>query len=97
MSLLLDLRWISRMEVKIGQVVDGWINYVKSKRPKMLSEEMKAISDNRISICNDCDSLKYIERKIGTKMISRYACGECGCSFPMMAYSKRKKCPLGKW
>ena len=30
------------MEVKIDQIVDGWINYVKSKRPKMLSEEMKA-------------------------------------------------------
>ena len=85
------------MKVKVDQIAEGWVNFIRSKRPKMLSEEMKSISDFRAKICNDCDSLKYYERKLGTRVISKYKCDECGCSFPMLTFSKRKKCPLGKW
>jgi len=85
------------MEVKVDQFVEGWVNFIRSKRPRMLSDEMKSLSEDRSKICNDCDSLKHHERKIGTRIVSRYKCNECGCSFPMMTFSKRKKCPIGKW
>ena len=85
------------MELSVDQIIDGWINFIRSRRPDGLSDEMKFLSDSRAAICSNCDSLKYSERKIATKIISKYKCGECGCSFPMMTFSRKKKCPLGKW
>jgi hypothetical protein len=85
------------LSIRVDQILEGWVNFIRSKRPNMLSQEMKTISDYRAIICGTCDSLKYSERKLATKIISKYKCNECGCSFPMMTFSRKKKCPLGKW
>jgi predicted Zn-ribbon and HTH transcriptional regulator len=86
------------MKVKVDQMLEGWINFLRNKRPNTdISEEMKDLARTRAAVCNDCDSLVYSERRFGKKVLSRHKCSECGCSFPMLTFSKRKKCPLGKW
>ena len=83
--------------VNFKNLAEGWINYVRDSRPNGISEEMKKLSDDRAHICKTCPSLLLKEFKFMGKSIFKYRCGECGCAFPMMTYSKNKKCPKGKW
>lgn len=85
------------MSISISQIAEAWVNFIRSKRPNGISDEMKSLSDKRASICGNCDMLKRSERKVAGKTISKFKCGKCGCSFPMMTFSIRKKCPIGKW
>jgi hypothetical protein len=81
----------------LNQIAEGWLIYLKSKQKKGISEDIKAMSDERSKICQECPSLVQKEIKIGSREILKYRCSECGCGFPMMTFSKKKKCPLGKW
>jgi|TARA_Y100000310_G_scaffold345206_1_gene462659 ribosomal protein L44E len=83
--------------ISIREMAEGWINYVRDKQPDGLSDEMREMSIERAKICNACPSLLLRETKIMKKTIFKFRCAECGCAFPMMTYSKRKKCPKGKW
>jgi len=80
-----------------SEIVEGWTNYIKSKKSKALSPDIEKIADERASICGNCDELICKPIKIFKKEISKYRCGMCGCSFPMMVFSMKKKCPLDKW
>jgi len=81
----------------LKEIAEGWINYVKDKQPNGLSDEMKEMSIERAKICKQCPSLTLSETKFMRKVLYKFKCAECGCGFPMMTYSKSKKCPKGKW
>ena len=75
-------------------IKEGWVNYVKSKRPrKNVSESIESMALSRAEICKKCEYLvpRPFVRKLG------YRCSKCGCSFPANVYAPKKKCPIGKW
>ena len=55
-----------------------------------LDKKTIEMANNRRKICDSCDQLSM--SKVGF-----LSCDQCGCFYPMLTYSKTKKCPLGKW
>tara|TARA_E500000331_G_scaffold344013_1_gene379586 strand:- start:88 stop:366 length:279 start_codon:yes stop_codon:yes gene_type:complete len=81
----------------IKDIKDGWLNYMILKIESMttrlrLSDKFKKEVETRSNICRSCPSLSISSKKIfGAK------CGHCGCSFPALVFSQKKRCPIGKW
>ena len=73
---------------------EGWINFISSYS-KRFSKSEKENVERRAEICRTCPHLV----KASARLIKRwpFQCNLCGCVFPVIAYSKNKKCPLGKW
>ena len=86
-----------KVTIRLDQILEGWINYARAKKKKSLSPEIMELSEERSKICKECPSLIKKEFRVAGKEIFRHKCEECGCPFPMLTYSKRKKCPKGKW
>ena len=82
---------------KIRNIAEGWLNFIKSRKPRGVSPELEAMANQRASICNRCPFLQKKPYKIGGKILAKYRCGKCGCAFPMMVYAPQKKCPINKW
>ncbi len=83
--------------MSIKNIVSGWTNYIRSKSPIGLSEEMSKLSLSRAEICKECPSLSDTSVKALGKTIARAQCIECNCTFPQLVYAPDKKCPLDKW
>ena len=83
--------------MKILNIAEGWINFIKSKKPRSLTPQMEKMALERAEICKGCPFLKQQPVKVMGKSVSKYKCGKCGCAFPMMVYAPRTKCPIGKW
>jgi transposase-like protein len=82
---------------KVRNIAEGWLNFVRSKRPKGISIELAEMANKRAEICKSCPFLQQRPITVLGKKVSKYRCGKCGCAFPMMVYASRKKCPIGKW
>ena len=82
---------------KLRNITEGWLNFIKSKKPKGISPELDAMAEQRIRICEQCPFLQSKPYKVGGKTLAKYRCGKCGCAFPMMVYAPKKKCPINKW
>ncbi|MBK23557.1 MAG: hypothetical protein CME70_06080 [Halobacteriovorax sp.] len=83
--------------MSLRNIAEGWINFIKSKKPKGLPPEIEEMSIKRAEICKACPFLRSQPVTVMGKKISRYRCGKCGCAFPAMVYAPRKKCPIDKW
>lgn len=71
---------------KFLEIAKSWITAANP------SEEQQQIADQRIAVCNDCNSKKYND------IADFYYCGECGCPLQKKIYSPvGKSCPLNKW
>jgi ribosomal protein L37AE/L43A len=71
---------------KFLEITKAWITAVNP------SEQQQQIADQRIAVCNDCESRKYNE------ITDIYYCGECGCPLKGKIYSPvEKSCPKQKW
>jgi len=69
---------------EVKQIITGFRNLVK-ERFGISDEEIEALYDKRIAICNTCES------KQGSR------CGECGCLLEAKGRSPQSECPLKKW
>jgi len=74
---------------KCKEAKDGW-KAASLHMMGMLDHKTATIANERRKICDSCDQL--VQSKI-----QFLKCNQCGCFYPMLAYSKTKKCPLGKW
>lgn len=83
--------------MKLLNIAEGWINFIKSKKPRGINPDLEKMAMERASICESCPFLKKQAVTVMGKPVSKYKCGKCGCAFPMMVYAPRKKCPIGKW
>jgi len=83
--------------MKLRNIAEGWINFIKSKKPNGLRPDLEKMAMERAEICKSCPFLKNKAVKVMGKDISKYKCGKCGCAFPAMVYAPHKKCPIGKW
>ena len=80
--------------MKIGcknckEIQEGW-STLTLHMMGMLDKETAELANNRRKICDECDQLT-------PSKIQFLSCDQCGCYYPMLAYSKTKNCPLGKW
>jgi hypothetical protein len=82
---------------RIKNIAQGWINFIKSKKPNGISPEREAIANQRARICQSCPFLQQKPYMIAGKTLAKFRCGKCGCAFPMMVYAPNKKCPINKW
>ncbi len=74
---------------KCKEAKEGW-TAVTLHMMGALDSELATLANNRRKICDSCDQLTQSK-------IQFLTCKQCGCFYPMLAYSKSKKCPLGKW
>lgn len=84
---------------QIQQILTGWGNLVKSHFVD-LPPELKAESEQRLNICNDCDMRNggtCNPQKTGTHVITGETVNGCGCRLAAKALSPGSVCPLGKW
>lgn len=71
---------------KFLEITKSWIAAVNP------SEEQQQRADQRIAICDTCDTKKY--NNVG----DFYYCGACGCPLKGKVYSPvEKSCPENKW
>ena len=82
---------------KLRNITEGWLNFIKSKKPKGISAELDAMAEQRIRVCEQCPFLQHKGVTVMGKAVSKFRCGKCGCAFPMMVYAPKKKCPINKW
>ena len=74
---------------KCKEIQEGWTALTKHMMGA-LDKQTANMANTRRKICDDCDQLQ-------PSKIQFLTCVQCGCYYPMLAYSKTKKCPLGKW
>ena len=83
----------------VSQILTGWGNLVKSQFTE-LDPELKAISANRLLICNACDMRTggtCNPSKTGIHVVTGEEKRGCGCRLSAKALSPGSECPLGKW
>ena len=80
--------------LNLKEISDGWVNLIRSYG-KGLPQPIREMAEKRAEICKACPHLV----KASIRLIKRHPlqCDICGCVFPVIAYAKNKKCPLGKW
>jgi len=83
--------------MSISEMIEGWTNYIRSRKYKSMSPEIEEIVDERSKVCGECEYLTQKPIKIFNREIVKYRCSICGCGFPMMVFSMKKDCPKGKW
>ena len=72
--------------INLLEIAQAWIS---SYNP---TEEQQQIANDRINICNSCESKKHIA------VINTWICGECGCPLNKAIFAENKsKCKLKKW
>lgn len=83
----------------VSQILTGWGNLVKSHFVD-LEPELKALSSNRLLICNACDMRTggtCNPQKVGRHVVTGEEVRGCGCRLAAKALSPGSECPLGKW
>jgi hypothetical protein len=80
--------------IDLKEISDGWVSFIRSYR-KGLPKAVLDTAEKRAEVCKTCPHLV----KTDIKLINRHPlkCDICGCVFPVITYSKKKKCPLDKW
>lgn len=71
------------------QIGEGWTK-LSLHMMGMLDKKSAELANERRKICDDCPKLV----KSSTPFLK---CSDCGCYYPMLAYSSDKTCPMGKW
>lgn len=71
------------------QVGEGWTK-LSMHMIGMLDKESVLLANSRRKICDSCP-------KLVKSSAAFLKCSDCGCYYPMLAYSSTKSCPLGKW
>jgi len=71
------------------QVGEGW-SKLTMHMMGLLDVNSIELANKRRKICDDCPKLV----KSKTAFLK---CNDCGCYYPMLAYSSTKSCPMGKW
>lgn len=83
------------MSVKLGNILNGWYNFIKK------SEVTEQLAEQRALHCLSCVELKegvlltFLNDEL--KEIQGYKCGICECPLSAKLRSKNEKCPLKKW
>ena len=81
----------------VKEAFEGWFSYMISRVDKFfntckLPEELRLEVQKRVKICSACPELE-----VSIDSLNLGKCKKCSCSFPMILYSRSKKCPIGKW
>lgn len=84
------------MVKNINEMREGWLSFMKNRLGihRFSSSFKEAIAD-RIEKCHSCPNLSVFSDSSRTIFNGR--CEKCKCIFPVLVYSKSKKCPIGKW
>ena len=78
----------------ISIIADGWINFIRSYSSKFPKSD-KDKAEKRSEVCRKCPHL--IKNTSLSAKIYPFKCEVCGCGFPVIVYSRYKKCPMEKW
>jgi len=74
---------------KCKEIQEGW-TALTMHMAGALDYDTATMANERRKICDNCPELQPSKMQF-------LSCKQCGCYYPMLAYSKTKKCPLGKW
>jgi hypothetical protein len=96
----------------ISEILEGWGNSIKDKLNLLNDPELKAKSEKRLLICNEChmrDNNTCSKKRTGF-VIKTFKYGNeevdrmkgqmvkgCGCMLSMKSLCKECKCPRGLW
>jgi len=71
------------------QIGEGWTK-LSMHMMGILDRDSALLANERRKFCDECPKLV----KSSTPFLK---CEDCGCYYPMLAYSETKRCPMGKW
>jgi hypothetical protein len=77
-----------------SQIYEGWRNNLLP--PKKLKEEINRISNERISICKQCEHHSANKKNYKTIRVDAH-CTECGCTLSAKTKCLSCSCPLNFW
>jgi len=81
--------------INFSHIVDGWLRMLLVRFfDKDLPEDIEREIARRVELCMSCE---LFEKRENVTKLLRHRCSVCKCSFPGMAFSYKKSCPIGKW
>ena len=78
----------------LKEAASGWVNFIMSYSERFPKSD-RDLAEERSHVCRTCPKLVKADKIIAKRWPLQ--CQVCGCVFPVIVYSKNKKCPLGKW
>lgn len=76
--------------MSLNKIIRGYSNSALNN-VGLLSEDKQKIANNRMLICNKCDTF------ITSTMICDKSKGGCGCHMDKKVYAMNASCPKEKW